>query len=310
MDASAFGMAGSPTLLINGVDPFTTANHAVGGLACRVYRDENDEPVAVPSVAQLRDAIAAAGTTDQPDDVLSAWRARAVPLDPVERAEQAETLATELFGALLRSRFVRPTSTGWRAPVLAGGVEFRCPGPDVGVGAEAAVGTFEAEQAEQAAVLVDDRESASAGAGHGPVNGLEPGTWRDDPAGEPTDLASQHVRGCGGQVGPLDDGQQNTAFNDQQRVDVIVRKCVTGLAHRCRGVGELGETDHRVGHRATVGRRRVVGVDAAHDDRSVTRWIVTTGEAMTVTAASTHGPTDVGPGRPLLSQKHVFDICL
>ncbi|HEY1972250.1 MAG TPA: alkylmercury lyase family protein, partial [Pseudonocardia sp.] len=88
-DASAFGMAGSPTLLINGADPFTTANHAVGALACRLYRDENDHPVAVPSVAQLRDAIAlvaAAGPTDEPGDLLSAWRALAMPLDPVERA--------------------------------------------------------------------------------------------------------------------------------------------------------------------------------------------------------------------------------
>jgi hypothetical protein len=85
-DAAAFGMAGSPTLLINGADPFTTANHAVGALACRIYRDENDQPVAVPSLTQLRDAIAAAGQTDKPDDLLSAWRARAMPLDPVDRA--------------------------------------------------------------------------------------------------------------------------------------------------------------------------------------------------------------------------------
>jgi hypothetical protein len=87
-DASAFGMAGSPTLLINGADPFTTANHVVGALACRLYRDENGQPVPVPSLAQLRDAIAIAAEspTDEPGDVLSAWRARATPPDSVERA--------------------------------------------------------------------------------------------------------------------------------------------------------------------------------------------------------------------------------
>jgi len=86
-DAAAFGMAGSPTLLIDGADPFTT-NHAVGALACRLYRDENGQPVPVPSLAQLRDAIATAADTPTagPGDVLSAWRARAMPQDPVHRA--------------------------------------------------------------------------------------------------------------------------------------------------------------------------------------------------------------------------------
>jgi hypothetical protein len=63
-DAAASGMAGSPTLLINGADPFTTARHP-GALACRLYRDENGQPVSVPSLVQLRDAIAAA---DSPTD--------------------------------------------------------------------------------------------------------------------------------------------------------------------------------------------------------------------------------------------------
>jgi hypothetical protein len=87
-EASAFGMAGSPTLMINGADPFTTANHTDGALACRLYRDENGQPVPVPSLAQLRDAIAAASDppTDEPGDLLSAWRARAMPPDPVEAA--------------------------------------------------------------------------------------------------------------------------------------------------------------------------------------------------------------------------------
>jgi hypothetical protein len=86
-DAAAFGMAGSPTLLINGADPFTTANHPVGALACRLYRDENGQPVAVPSLAQLRHAIAATdGPTNEPGDVLSSWRARAMPPDPIDRA--------------------------------------------------------------------------------------------------------------------------------------------------------------------------------------------------------------------------------
>ncbi|WP_219420236.1 organomercurial lyase [Pseudonocardia nigra] len=106
-DAAAFGMAGSPTLLVNGRDPFQVADRPDHGVACRIYRDEHGRPVPAPSLAQLRTVLAAAGTTllgeasiaadgrsaecaagepAQPGAVLSAWRTRAVPLDPVEKA--------------------------------------------------------------------------------------------------------------------------------------------------------------------------------------------------------------------------------
>ncbi len=87
-DAAQFGMAGSPTLLIDGTDPFTAADDCVCGVSCRLYRDETGRIVPAPSVAQLRAAIAAAGSTDDwsPGAVLSAWRTRAVPLDPLEKA--------------------------------------------------------------------------------------------------------------------------------------------------------------------------------------------------------------------------------
>ena len=41
----------SPTLLVDGVDPFAGGECSV---ACRLYRDESGRAVAVPSVAQLR----------------------------------------------------------------------------------------------------------------------------------------------------------------------------------------------------------------------------------------------------------------
>jgi hypothetical protein len=108
-------MNGSPTLLINGRDPFTNPNLQDCGVACRIYRDEHGRAVAAPSVAQLRAAVTATeapsatpvvatGSADaaaaglppvadesccdpvRPGDVLSAWRTRALPLDPVEKA--------------------------------------------------------------------------------------------------------------------------------------------------------------------------------------------------------------------------------
>jgi hypothetical protein len=63
-DAARFGMAGSPTLLIDGVDPFTAAGDRDCGVSCRLYRDQDDRIVPAPSIEQLREAIAAA--KDQP----------------------------------------------------------------------------------------------------------------------------------------------------------------------------------------------------------------------------------------------------
>ena len=76
-----FGMAGSPTLLVDGVDPFAAPGD--GGVSCRLYRDEEGRIVSAPSVEQLREAITGRST---PVGVLSAWRTRALPLDEVERA--------------------------------------------------------------------------------------------------------------------------------------------------------------------------------------------------------------------------------
>jgi alkylmercury lyase-like protein len=114
-EAEAAGMAGSPTLLVNGRDPFSPAYGSACecGVACRIYRDEQGRPVPVPSIAQLRAALAAYGgpirpggrapaavlpaegspaldcvscEPGQPGAVLSAWRTRALPLDLVEKA--------------------------------------------------------------------------------------------------------------------------------------------------------------------------------------------------------------------------------
>ncbi|MFC5262052.1 alkylmercury lyase family protein [Kribbella qitaiheensis] len=85
-DAERLGMAGSPTLLIDGVDPFTTGGDCECGVSCRLYRDETGRIVPAPSVEQLRDALTAASRPATPGEVLSAWRTRALPLDPVEKA--------------------------------------------------------------------------------------------------------------------------------------------------------------------------------------------------------------------------------
>ena len=55
--AVARSFRGSPTVLVDGVDPFADANAPIG-LACRVYRTA-DGYAGSPSLPQLRQAIAA-----------------------------------------------------------------------------------------------------------------------------------------------------------------------------------------------------------------------------------------------------------
>ncbi|MEJ3658893.1 alkylmercury lyase [Actinomycetes bacterium KLBMP 9759] len=57
-EAIAAGMAGSPTLLVDGIDPFADRDSRSCGMSCRIYRDEHGRPVPAPTVAQLRAALA------------------------------------------------------------------------------------------------------------------------------------------------------------------------------------------------------------------------------------------------------------
>lgn len=79
--ATTLGMAGSPTLLLDGVDPFDNPEQRPG-LSCRVFRDGEGRAIAAPSVIQLRTALIAAQAATN----LSAWRSRAAPTEPAERA--------------------------------------------------------------------------------------------------------------------------------------------------------------------------------------------------------------------------------
>lgn len=60
------GFGGSPTVLIDGVDPFADQNHVVG-LTCRIYGTEFG-PAGSPTLDQLREAIAGALTNNSSHD--------------------------------------------------------------------------------------------------------------------------------------------------------------------------------------------------------------------------------------------------
>lgn len=59
-EAARAGMCGSPTLLINGVDPFAVPGQ-VPGLACRLYRDATGRAAGAPPVEAIRRAVEQAG---------------------------------------------------------------------------------------------------------------------------------------------------------------------------------------------------------------------------------------------------------
>ncbi|MFB7710164.1 thioredoxin family protein [Streptomyces sp. NPDC056105] len=66
--ATRFGMTGSPTVLIDGVDPFAVPG-APASLSCRLYRASDGRAEGAPSIASLRRALSdvdAAGDCDCP----------------------------------------------------------------------------------------------------------------------------------------------------------------------------------------------------------------------------------------------------
>ena len=75
-EAVAVGMTGSPTLLIDGTDPFAVPGSSAS-MSCRLYLDETGAPTGSPSVAQLRAVLAGQtpATTASDGLTLAGWRA-------------------------------------------------------------------------------------------------------------------------------------------------------------------------------------------------------------------------------------------
>jgi hypothetical protein len=55
-EAARWGMHGSPTLLVDGVDPFAEPGQPPS-MSSRLYRDDDGQLSGAPSVGQLRQAI-------------------------------------------------------------------------------------------------------------------------------------------------------------------------------------------------------------------------------------------------------------
>jgi len=62
-EAERYGMHGSPTLLLDGRDPFA-APGTQASVSCRLYRGEDGQAQGAPSIAELRRAVADAAETE------------------------------------------------------------------------------------------------------------------------------------------------------------------------------------------------------------------------------------------------------
>jgi alkylmercury lyase len=87
--AAALGMAGSPTLLINGADAFADPLNTPG-FSCRLYRDDDGRLAGLPSLGQLRRALARADALRHP----------AVPDSPTPRLPNVDRVRRAAFDAL------------------------------------------------------------------------------------------------------------------------------------------------------------------------------------------------------------------
>ena len=100
-EAALCGMCGSPTLLVNGHDPFAVPG-AAPALACRLYEGEGGRLEVVPTVDALRRALEQAGMRASRRDgaagragaVGRAGRGRLAPAEGGLRAMQQEVLRT------------------------------------------------------------------------------------------------------------------------------------------------------------------------------------------------------------------------
>jgi hypothetical protein len=91
-EAARWGMHGSPTLLIDGIDPFAESGQPPS-LSCRLYRDDDGQASGAPSESKLRQvierALTAATETGNPawlDSLGRAGRGRVAPTDRGLRA--------------------------------------------------------------------------------------------------------------------------------------------------------------------------------------------------------------------------------
>ncbi|MFE0653950.1 alkylmercury lyase family protein [Streptomyces sp. NPDC059534] len=106
-EAARWGMTGSPTVLVDGADPFAVPG-APPSVSCRLYRDEEGRAAGAPSVEALRKVLA--GVTECCDDEL---------LDPIGRAGRGRRAPAERGLRAVHQAVLRHFATTGSAPTTA-----------------------------------------------------------------------------------------------------------------------------------------------------------------------------------------------
>ena len=110
-----------------------------------------------------------------------------------------------------------------RFSIVPRAVSFLLPGAHISVGAEARAGLLEAQQTQEPARFVDDREPAPLFLPHSSVDCCKGRVGGDNAPGERAERARVRVRETAFEVCALDDGDQPAVVVDDQRsVHVIV----------------------------------------------------------------------------------------
>jgi Alkylmercury lyase len=133
-DAQRWGMHGSPTLLIDGVDPFAEPGQAPS-MACRLYQDEDGQPTGAPSMGQLQRVIdrAVARSTERSDQ---AW------LDSLGRDDRGRVAPAERGLRAVHQAVLRSFVNSGAPPSITGLAEHAAPFDVAAVLAELAGGDF------------------------------------------------------------------------------------------------------------------------------------------------------------------------
>ncbi|GAA1879985.1 hypothetical protein GCM10009753_04110 [Streptantibioticus ferralitis] len=113
-DAARWGMTGSPTVLLDGIDPFA-AEGAVPSVSCRIYWGADGKADGAPSVDALRKALTSAGLADSASEDCS----QTDPLDPIGRGSRGRLAPAERGLRAVQQAMLRHFASTGRAPDAA-----------------------------------------------------------------------------------------------------------------------------------------------------------------------------------------------
>ncbi|MFB6558340.1 hypothetical protein ACFCYH_05390 [Streptomyces sp. NPDC056400] len=111
-NAARWGMTGSPTVLLDGIDPFAVPG-APPSVSCRLYRDADGHTDGAPSVQALREALAGARRPQQADE-RDCCKTDAP--DPIGRAGRGRRAPAERGLRMVQQAVLRHSTTAGRAP--------------------------------------------------------------------------------------------------------------------------------------------------------------------------------------------------